>query len=398
MTTPPSPDFEKDFAPEFLRKVLALAIRTGLHQQVPGALDPGNFSGLVEGRGPSPRQRLAQILARFEQQSPTEWPGNETMEQLVQQERRRLRPEEAQALQDEWEIIRDLQIPDPTFVEQEVREWHERMVFQRGLLHAADLFQQGRPIDEIRVDLQQTLRTTDPAGSSEEGMPHEAFPELDPAALYGLAGEFVKRVAPDSEAWPAALLTQFLAMAGNAMGRGPYARAEGDPHGPNLFVLIVGETSKSRKGTAFGLVRGQLAAADEIWTTWHIQGGLSTGEGLVWALRDKRGNAEDHPNDPLALDKRLLTYESEFASVLRRGQREGNSLSAVLRQAWDTGNLQVLTKNSPATATATHVSVVAHTPLFGSDRNGEWAREPLSLLLCAASQYFAVWRRTHQLR
>lgn len=59
-------------------------------------------------------------------------------------------------------------------------------------------------------------------------------------------------------------------------------------------------------------------------------------------------------------DKRLLVFEGEFASALRSIGRDGNTLSAVLRNAWDTGDLRILTKNSPAQATGAHVSIVAH--------------------------------------
>src|SRR5439155_10422917 len=59
-------------------------------------------------------------------------------------------------------------------------------------------------------------------------------------------------------------------------------------------------------------------------------------------------------------DKRLLILEPELASVLKRMNGEGNSLSAVLREAWDNGNLSTLTKNSPLRATGAHVSVIAH--------------------------------------
>ena len=52
-------------------------------------------------------------------------------------------------------------------------------------------------------------------------------------------------------------------------------------------------------------------------------------------------------------------YESEFASVLKVMRRDGNSLSPVLRQAWDGGDLRTLTKNSPIEATAPHVAIVA---------------------------------------
>ncbi len=59
-------------------------------------------------------------------------------------------------------------------------------------------------------------------------------------------------------------------------------------------------------------------------------------------------------------DKRLLCYESEFASVLKAADRQGCILSAQLRQAWDGVDLGTLTKNSPARATAPHVSIIGH--------------------------------------
>jgi hypothetical protein len=40
--------------------------------------------------------------------------------------------------------------------------------------------------------------------------------------------------------------------------------------------------------------------------------------------------------------------------------RQGNTLSPVIRQAWDDGTLQTLTKNSPMKATETHVSMIGH--------------------------------------
>jgi hypothetical protein len=59
-------------------------------------------------------------------------------------------------------------------------------------------------------------------------------------------------------------------------------------------------------------------------------------------------------------DKRLLVIEGEFASVLQKMDRQGNTLSAVLRLAWDHGDLRTMTKTSPLRATGAHVSVAAH--------------------------------------
>ena len=63
--------------------------------------------------------------------------------------------------------------------------------------------------------------------------------------------------------------------------------------------------------------------------------------------------------DPIT-DKRLFVIEPEFASVLAVTQRQGNSLSPVLRLAWDGRKLQTMTKHNAESATGAHVSVVGH--------------------------------------
>lgn len=104
----------------------------------------------------------------------------------------------------------------------------------------------------------------------------------------------------------------------------------------------------------------------------RVPSGLSSGEGLIWAVRDpvirreairERGRVTDYENvqaDSGIADKRLLVYESEFGSALRVIERDGNTLSAQVRLAWDTGALRVLTKESPAQATGAHISILGH--------------------------------------
>ena len=41
--------------------------------------------------------------------------------------------------------------------------------------------------------------------------------------------------------------------------------------------------------------------------------------------------------------------------------RDGNSLSSIIRDAFDHGDLRTLTKNSPAVATGAHISIIGHT-------------------------------------
>jgi hypothetical protein len=59
-------------------------------------------------------------------------------------------------------------------------------------------------------------------------------------------------------------------------------------------------------------------------------------------------------------DKRVLVVETEFGNVLRVLAREGNTLSAVLRMAWDSDDLRTMTKHSPSRATNPHVSLLGH--------------------------------------
>src|SRR5262249_52441310 len=63
---------------------------------------------------------------------------------------------------------------------------------------------------------------------------------------------------------------------------------------------------------------------------------------------------------PGVADKRLLIHEPEFAGALEVMKRQGSILSRVIREAYDTGNLRVLTKNTPERATGAHVSIIGH--------------------------------------
>ena len=198
--------------------------------------------------------------------------------------------------------------------------------------------------------------------------PELPWPVLDDLALHGLPGAIVAAIAPHTESDPAAILVQVLDMCGNAIGRAPHYRVEGDDHFLNLFVLLAGETSKGRKGTSLSRVRQIMKPADSDWERTRVTSGLSSGEGLIWAVRDETkksvknddGILEEKIVDAGVADKRLLVIESEFAKVLACTKRDGNTLSAVMRDAWDRGNLGSLTKNSPARATGAHISVIGH--------------------------------------
>jgi hypothetical protein len=85
--------------------------------------------------------------------------------------------------------------------------------------------------------------------------------------------------------------------------------------------------------------------------------------GISQRIRDKPGRVEEYQDvtfDQGEPDKRLLVTEPEFASALRVMGRDGNTLSAIIREAWDTGDLNILNKNSPVKATDARVSIIGH--------------------------------------
>lgn len=200
------------------------------------------------------------------------------------------------------------------------------------------------------------------------------WPELDPAAEYGFIGRMLALIHPQTEADKVALIAQFLAAFGVAIGRFAYFAVEGDRHRGNLFIALVGETSKGRKGTSWGHVRALFErAADPGWPG-RVASGLSTGEGLIHSVRDPVENLEPVKDaktkkimgsetvvvDGGEPDKRLLVVESELAGALKIGTREGNILSPILRAAWDGTQLRTLTKTSPVRCREPHIGVIGH--------------------------------------
>ena len=220
--------------------------------------------------------------------------------------------------------------------------------------------------DLLPQDMRERARVGDSAqrDGNAETASKPWWPELDDKALHGLTGEVILRMLPHTEADKVALVASLLAACGNAMGRGAHKRVGSDMHYLNLNVGLVGETSKGRKGMSWNLVSDLVRAADPIWAEDRIMGGLSSGEGLIYAVRDPR-MSEDADGNPMVLDagaedKRLMVVEGEFAGPLRAMTREGNTLSVLLRQGWDGVKLATLTKNSPLKATDAHISIIGH--------------------------------------
>ena len=216
----------------------------------------------------------------------------------------------------------------------------------------------------------ETIQVTSTFEKFTATLPQWPDPPSD-EAFYGLAGEIVAAIEPHSEADPVALLAQALTCLGSAAGRNAFFQVESDCHFTNLFTVLVGESAKARKGLSWANILDLYRRASPTWAEHCVKSGLSTGEGLVWEVRDqvtrlefaKKGSLTLHETvvlDEGAEDKRLLAQESEFAQLLKLMSRHASILSTVLRQAYDSGNLRTMTKNNPGKATGAHISVVGH--------------------------------------
>jgi hypothetical protein len=179
--------------------------------------------------------------------------------------------------------------------------------------------------------------------------------------LHGPVGEWVAEVEKYTEASVAGLYISALVGLSALIGRGPHVCLDGARHGVNLFGLLVGPTGTARKGTAWAHARRLLHGIDAGFLDARLANGLSSGQGVIHHLRDADdGDGADGRAASTGADKRLLIVEPEFAGTLRQMNRDGNTLSAVLREGWDGNTLRTLTRNNPLVARDPHLAILGH--------------------------------------
>lgn len=231
-------------------------------------------------------------------------------------------------------------------------------------------------LEDAEIESLLTSVARYPAGvdsaSHDKSLHGDEWPEdASEAAFNGVAGEIARTLEPQTEADVHAILANTLTTFSVEIGVEPHFMVGGDRHSLRLFTALVGATGKGRKGLSQGETMAIFSAADDT-TSSRVTSGLSTGEGLIHGVRDpvtkqeaikEKGHVvgyQDVVVDEGVTDKRLLVHESEFARTLRAMGRDGNTLSAILRQAWDSGNLRTLTRNSPEVATNAHLGLLVH--------------------------------------
>jgi putative DNA primase/helicase len=199
--------------------------------------------------------------------------------------------------------------------------------------------------------------------------PHRNAPKPDATMLYGLIGDVARAAAQTTEANRYAVAAAHIALLSAGVGRNVYLPVGNVKHHARIFMLHVGRSGRGRKGEAVSLtkrIRGKIerqhsadtgTVADPFCGQMH-DGGLSSREGLALLIHDgyRVGKEDVLPIE----DKRLWIIESEFANVLHQAKRDGNTLSAALRDSWDGVSIRPATKTSRLWASHPHLSLTGN--------------------------------------
>lgn len=184
------------------------------------------------------------------------------------------------------------------------------------------------------------------------------LPALHPAALHGPIGEVLARIAPTTEAHPAGILAQTLALIGAMIGDGPHVVIGGSKHPARIWPMIVGRTGSGRKGESLAQARkfvSSFSSFSSYFVEHCLASGLSSGEGLVAHFQPPGAKEDDQQRD-----RRLAVTEVEFARTLAASKRESSTLGPMLRTLWEQDSAQVMTRTEPLKVTGIHLVVIAH--------------------------------------
>jgi hypothetical protein len=153
----------------------------------------------------------------------------------------------------------------------------------------------------------------------------KAWPTLGLGVTRGLIGSIAAAATKNSEVDPIAIIGTTLAATGAMFGRSRFARVGETLHHARIFTNCVGSSSRARKGTSAGPAIRIVRAAEAVLQSQSTlpfpaglslritPGPLSSGEGLIEAIRDKMDDEDTGGTN----DKRLLVIEGEMGSALQ---------------------------------------------------------------------------------
>lgn len=224
-------------------------------------------------------------------------------------------------------------------------------------------------------------------------LPKQPGPAWDDSILYGDAGKLIQKAAQFNESHPAGMLVDFLVSLGSIIGRGPYFNISATKHFTNEFMVRVGDSSKSRKGTGRDAIDQVLKLVDARWYSDRVTSGFGSSEAIINLIRDPIVESKFNPRTktfenttmPGIADKRLCVREGELASILVLAGKAESRADIVLRDGWDGKPLRNIVKgrgkdgfSNSNKCEEPHLSISADTTIHelrqkmpaGADENG----------------------------
>jgi hypothetical protein len=173
---------------------------------------------------------------------------------------------------------------------------------------------------------------------SELELPIFSWPELDPKALYGLAGEVVS-AGVYTNVEPAGLLISFLTAVGTCLSDTGLLLRD-DYHPARLFSVLVGNHG-ARKGAwehSKKLFKKHSLNIDD----WPLE----MGDDFIRAIVEEE---EEEPAPklralPSLVTKHMLLTVDDFGRTLRAARHVRNPLATMLSSAYDNDHLKLLTQ------------------------------------------------------
>lgn len=187
-------------------------------------------------------------------------------------------------------------------------------------------------------------------------------PTASPVMFPGILGDIVQLCCQRSEAVPVAVATYALAFFSAHLGPMRHLAIADEKRWLNNYWLLIGPSGMGKGASEYGVKRifeciderlqqifaedlksGQTSGIATYPSLDIHDGSLSSGEGLAAAKADSLKIEKGEP--PVVItDKRFLLLENEFGNALNHAERSGNTLSHVLRNAYDGKSIKPLTK------------------------------------------------------
>lgn len=180
-------------------------------------------------------------------------------------------------------------------------------------------------------------------------------------ALYGLVGDTIRAITPQTEIDEAGILFALLTAFGSVIGHKPYCNIGARRHYCNLFVVLHAPTGVG-KGEAWHIVKS-LFSSQENWLADCLDGHFGSGEGLVERVMDEQTIIEGGKEVIQAgvADKRLMVVDAEFRNTLILCRRPDSTLSGHILKAWDGEQLSVMNrKKNSLRSTDHHISIIGN--------------------------------------